>query len=451
MPAQRARAPVAAATARVMRLGSAWLLVLGMLAGCDASKPPVLVVPVTPAASAPAQLAASGAGGYEQEFGTLQKAIDAALRQVAEQPDNLPLAQETVLMVLERARLGGRLEDYQTAQALLDAGMARARNPADLCQARARLHFAVHRLGAADAALGQCQGSMNPAEAMALAADIALYRGQYATAEGRYRELLNQTGTSSAYIRMALYRSMTGAPGEATALLEAAEKRYHGAAASTRAWLRLQRGVVALDHQGRLDEALALFLLAADALPGWWLVDEHVAEIGRLRGDTAGARAILERLIAQHGQPEHMDELALLLRDGEQPDAALPWIARAQALHRQRLRAFPEAGVGHAVEHFLQFGTPEEALGLARRNAELRPFGDAQITLAAALLRAGRAAEAAQWIRRVQASGWNTPRLHVVAAQVHAALGQHTLADTHRARALAMNPHARQLYQVPAP
>jgi tetratricopeptide (TPR) repeat protein len=249
---------------------------------------------------------------------------------------------------------------------------------------------------------------------------------------------------------MALYRGMTGAPGEAAALLEAAEKRYHGGTASTRAWLRLQRALVALD-QGRLDEALALLRLAADALPGWWLVDEHVAEIGWLQGDGAGARALLERLIAQHGQPEHMDALAQLLRDGGQPDAALPWIARAQAIHQQRLQAFPEAGIGHAVEHFLQFGPPEQALALARRNAELRPYGDAQITLAAALFRAGRAREAARWIRHVQASEWNTPRLHVVAAQVHAALGAQALADAHEARALAMNRYAKRLYSIAPP
>lgn len=76
---------------------------------------------------------------------------------------------------------------------------------------------------------------------------------------------------------------------------------------------------------------------------------------------------------------------ARLLREGKTPDAANAWIQRAQAVYRERLKTFPEAGVGHAVDHFLQFGTPAEALDLARRNARLRPFGDAQITLAAAL------------------------------------------------------------------
>ena len=41
---------------------------------------------------------------------------------------------------------------------------------------------------------------------------------------------------------------------------------------------------------GRLDEALALYRLAADALPGWWLVDEHIAEALELQGDARAAR-----------------------------------------------------------------------------------------------------------------------------------------------------------------
>ena len=212
----------------------------------------------------------------------------------------------------------------------------------------------------------------------------------------------------------------------------------------------MQRGLLAWER-GRLDEALALYLLASDELPGWWLVDEQIAEVKRLNGDTAGAQALLEQIIARTGQPQHMDELARLLREGKTPDAANAWIQRAQAIYRARLKTFPEAGVGHAVDHFLQFGTPAEALELARRNARLRPFGEAQITLAAALFRAGQAGEAAVVIGQVQDSGWDTAHLHAVAAQIYAGLGRRAEADQQRARALALNPNAMRLFQVQAP
>jgi tetratricopeptide (TPR) repeat protein len=247
-----------------------------------------------------------------------------------------------------------------------------------------------------------------------------------------------------------MFRNKMGSPGEAAALLEAAEKRYHGGSATMKAWFKVQRGLVAWDR-GQVDEALAMYAFATDELAGWWLIDEQVAEAKRLNGDTAAAKALYERIIQRNGLPEHMDELARLLREGTAPESATEWIKRAEIIYRERLKVLPEATVGHAVDHFLQFGTPAEALALARRNAELRPYGDAQIALAAALFRAGQASAAADCIAGVEASGWNTAQLHAIAAQINAGLGRAAAADTQRAKALDMNRHAMRLYPLPQP
>jgi predicted Zn-dependent protease len=146
-----------------------------------------------------------------------------------------------------------------------------------------------------------------------------------------------------------------------------------------------------------------------------------------------------------------MDELARLLREGKTPETATQWIRRAEGIHRERLKTLGEASIGHAVDHFLQFGTPAEALSLARQNAELRPFGEAQIALAAALFRAGQAGAAAELIARVEQSGWNTAQLHAIAAQINAGLGRRAEADLHRAKAVAMNPHALRVYPLAQP
>lgn len=434
----------------LMRAAS--LLLLGLLIACgerSANRPPAVVQARESTAAVPPAPAADRRT-YTQEAAALTGAIDAALQALSRQPDNAQMALETVDLVLERARLVGNYDDYRLARSLLDR-VAKLPDTAPLrCLPQARLHYTLHQLVLADAALSTCAGAVDPVEAGGLRADIALFSGRYPEAGDRYRALVNQVGDSTHYLRLALLKSRTGAPGEAAALLEAAERRYHGVSASTRAWFKLQRGLLAWDR-GRLDEALALYHLAADELPGWWRIDEQIAEVRRLSGDTAGAQALFEDIIARSGQPEHMDELARLLREGRTPEAATPWIRRAQTLYRERLQAFPEAGLGHAVEHFLQFGTPAEALDLARRNAALRPFGEAQIALAAALFRAGQAGEAARVIGLVQASGWNTAQLHAVAAQIHAGLGQHTQADAQRVQALAMNPHAMRLFLVVPP
>jgi len=113
--------------------------------------------------------------------------------------------------------------------------------------------------------------------------------------------------------------------------------------------------------------------------------------------------------------------------------------------------SFPEASAGHAVEHFLQFGAPAEALALARRSAAARGDGDTQIALCAALYRAGRAGEAGACITRVQESGWDTPQLHAMAATIFASLGRNAEADAARAKALARNRYAMRLYPVTPP
>jgi tetratricopeptide (TPR) repeat protein len=434
------------------------LLFLCLLAACgegsrnaSTAVVPAREGPPAQAVAAPAATRAAPAE-YRQEVAAIDSAIANSMRFIDQQRDDTLVTLETGALHVERARLTGNYDDYAKAAELLATATARSHAASFPCLALAKIHYALHRLHAATAALEACPGSVDPAEIGGLSADIAFYSGRYREAEGIYRDLVNQVGTPRQYIRLALLKNKMGSPGEAAALLEAAEARYHGPSATMKAWLKLQRGLIAWDR-GRLDEAVALYSLAADELAGWWLVDEHVAEAKRLAGDSAGARTIYESIIRRSGQPEHMDALAQLLRESETPEAATEWIKRADAIYRERLKSFPEASVGHAVDHFLRFGQPTEALALARRNVELRPYGDAQIALAAALFRAGQAGAAAELIARVEASGWNTAELHAVAAQINAGLGRHAEADAQRARAVAMNPYAMRLHPLvqPAP
>ena len=428
------------------------LFFLCLLAACDRN--PGSSAPSATSVSAGAKTqkvaAAPKPPSYERELEALSAGIENGIRLSAKRPDDGLLPLEIVSVYLDRARLTGNYDDYKNAESLLAIQDGKPSKPGDACLAQAKLHYALHRLKLASAALDACPTTVERMEIAALRADIEFYSGRYKEAEAIYGALVNQVGLPAHYVRLARLRNKMGSPGEAAAFLEAAEKRYHGGSATMKAWLKLQRGLIAWDR-GRIDEALVLYNSAANELPGWWLIDEQIAEAKRLGGDVAGARILYESIIQREGRPEHMDELARLLREGKTPEAATEWIKRAEAIHRERLQSFPEASVGHAVDHFLQFGTPAEALALARRNAELRPFGEAQIALAAALFRAGQAGAAADVIARVEQSGWNTAQLHAIAAQVNAGLGRRAEADAQRAKALAMNPYALRLYPLAQP
>ncbi|HET6582047.1 MAG TPA: hypothetical protein VFG69_01345, partial [Nannocystaceae bacterium] len=155
----------------------------------------------------------------------------------------------------------------------------------------------------------------------------------------------------------------------------------------TAAWLELQRGLLDLERD-RLDEAAAHYRAAAARFSGWWLVDEHLAEIDAKQGKRDSAIAAYRELVVRTGNPEFMDALAELLIT-DTPQEATQWRARARAEYERRLARFPAATYGHALEHFL--AAPDGAaksLELARANQRVRPGPDADALLARAEARA---------------------------------------------------------------
>lgn len=378
-------------------------LLAALLCACGADRPAA-----PPPAAAPPPIVRP-ARSYVEELGWLDRALAQSRKLMGESDDPL-LALEPVSLLMERARLTGDYDDYAAASAALTQAKARAGELLYPCIPAAHLHYSLHRLAQASEELQHCPGPTDATEIGLLRADIDFQSGRYREAEDAYRAAVNRRGLPGDYIRLALYRAKTGAPGEAAALLEAAEQRNHGESATAHAWLKLQRGLIALE-QNRKDEALALYLHAAEALPGWWLVDEHIAEVKALMGKREEAMALYRDVIVRTGHPEFMDALAVLEQQAGRADEASRLIARARAEYERRLALFPEAAGGHALDHFLKFGSAEEALRLARANYELRPNGDSALSLAQALDRSGRAREALALLERQARAGWDTTAL----------------------------------------
>ena len=196
-----------------------------------------------------------------------------------------------------------------------------------------------------------------------------------------------------------------------------------------------------------MDEALALYRLAADALDGWWLIDEHIAEVLLLNGKQADAKRLYESVVERTGAPEFMDALAMIERQQGNRDNAQKLQTKARALYEQRLIAFPEAAAGHALDHFLQNSTDSVlALSLAQKNFDARPYGEAAVALARAWMLAGKADRAVPLIERQLKNGWDTAEAYWVLAEARHTLGQQALAEQAKAAALQRNPHSAQMY-----
>jgi thioredoxin-like negative regulator of GroEL len=383
---------------------------------------------------------------YDRELATLTASIDDGTQAIDRQNGDAPAALETVSLLIERAQLTENFDDYRKAAALLDAASERMDPGSYPCLAHARLHFALRRIAAASAELDGCPGTVPREEIAGLHADIAFRTGRYRQAELIYRALVNRSGTPAQYVRLALLRSDTGSPGEAAALLEAAERRFDGASPAIKAWLKLQRGALALDR-GRFDEARALYAAAADALPGWWRVDVRIAELRQLGGDTAGARTLYANVIERSGAPEPMDALTLVLTGEGRHDEAHRLRMRARAIHEARLREFPDAAASSALDHFLRDGVdPGRALELAQQNYAARPYGEAAVALARAWLQNAQPKRAVEVLEAHLADGWDTAEIHWVLGEAWARLGQQDAADAAQRAALARNPASAAMY-----
>jgi predicted Zn-dependent protease len=210
--------------------------------------------------------------------------------------------------------------------------------------------------------------------------------------------------------RLAIFRWKTGDLDGADALLVEADAGYHGRFHRPEAWYHLHRGIFDLER-GQYHDAMAHYLAAKDELAGYWLIDEHIAEIHLLQGNLEKARSMYEDLVERTGNPEFMDRLAETLEQQGEADAAKAMIARARAAYEERLKQFPEATWGHAIDHWIAWGDPAEALEMARKNHANRPNGDAKLALIQALMKAGELAEARKVMKEVQDSPFDVPEV----------------------------------------
>lgn len=205
--------------------------------------------------------------------------------------------------------------------------------------------------------------------------------------------------------------------------------------------MSLQMGLMDLSR-GRYEEALAHYQEADRRFDGWWLVHEHIAEVEVLLGHLDEAERRYRDVVERTNNPELIDALADLLEQRGHADEAATFRARADARFEEQLEQLPEAAYGHALEHFLEHGTPERALELAEANYRMRPGGEATVRLAQALLRSDRAADARARLEPLLATRYRTAELHATMARAARATGDEALAAEHEGLATAIDPHA---------
>lgn len=346
--------------------------------------------------------------------------------------------------LMARAQLSGDYRDYAAAGAALDRAFSVAVKGSGPHMMRAALDFSMHRLAATDEQLAATDGYAVPpdpgdrAEITAMRGDIAFYRGDYDRAWALY-DAADRLVPGSANFRRAIFAARTGKVDLADAYLTEAEKAYRSPTPQTRSYMQLQRGILDLDR-GRLDEAMAHFREADRLFPGRWLIEEHIAEVLNLQGKTGQSEKLYRDIVRRTGHPEFIDALAGIAEAHGDRAEAQRLYARSARIWGERLKLFPEATYGHAIDHCMAKRDWPCALRLAEANHRARPYGEAKIKLAAALLANRRPDEALAQIDQVLASRWRTPDLFATAADIYDASGLTRKAGEYRRTARRMNP-----------
>lgn len=385
-----------------------------------------------------------GPPDYRAQRESLENRLDLDRQRVARAPDEwLPRASLASAWLAD-FRVTGRAQSMAMAQREYSLVQSLAPDPAGAPLALADFALATHDIVAAKSALDVFSRSAVPptpverSEAFAMRSDIAFYDADFSAAR-RYisqaEELAPGVGID---IRQALLLRSTGEFDRALARLAAAS---NGASRTPLmlASIALQAGVIE-SSRGNHPKAREWYETADRLFPGYWLTRLHLAESQLVAGEDQQAIAALENIVEQSPRPEAMDMLALIYRVKGRRAQSLQWSGRASAIWRELVAEFPDAYGAHAAEHELVFGDPKRALALAVQNRRTRPYGEARILLANALIANGRPNRALEELFAAEDSGWRSATLHAAKAQAFEMLGRADNAQNERELALDLNP-----------
>lgn len=383
---------------------------------------------------------------FKAELEALDKERAGLEKLAAKVPENRLHPERIAGSFMQRARLTGSYDDYTQAEAAL--ARAHSLTPTgSTFMARAKLHYSLHRLPEARLDFEKAKTKTLPtpdgtASIEAFDGNFALQAGDDKKAEKHFAASLLAKRTTANLSSTAVYEWKTGNFEEAEALFREALKKYHAKRMEPRAWIHLNLGLLDLDR-GRYDDALAHYRDAESFLKGYWLIDEHIAEILTLQGKTEEAKTLYLDIIERTNNPEFMDAMAGIAFEAGDEAKGKEWVAKARKRYEEQMAKYPEAAYGHALGHYLEFGDdPAFVLELAQKNYELRPNLDASIMLAQAHLKAGDAKAAEKSLKPILKTKFKSAELYATAAEVQQELGRTEKAQSFIEKAKAIDPTA---------
>jgi pentatricopeptide repeat protein len=259
-------------------------------------------------------------------------------------------------------------------------------------------------------------------------------------AENGYIEVLQRERSWGALARLAHLCGKMGDVTGADRLYEEARDQLTAKEMRAYAWLEVQRGF--LDFaRGRHGEAQLHYQRADAAYPGYWLVEEHIAELLGAAGRHDEAVEIFERVVSNSHRPDLEQAIGELCELAGRCEPAAYCKERALTAYLQSA----ERGEVHFYHHLVDYYTDvvedgAEAVKWAHKDLRLRENFATQAALAWSLYRAGQFSDAVRWIDQALASGVVDARLYFWAGEIYRAAGNEVEGRGLRQRAITCNP-----------
>jgi tetratricopeptide (TPR) repeat protein len=273
--------------------------------------------------------------------------------------------------------------------------------------------------------------------ALATAGDAHLALGHFAEAERIYQRLGKQDADAAILARQARLAELKGETAAAVRLMHRAvdEGRNAEGPRETQVWYRVRLGDLLL-NAGRTDEAAGQYQAALKTLADYRLALAGMGKVYLARGKRADALRYYEKAALRGPEPAMLAPLGdLYLKTGQD------FLARVTHDRLERTATqYPEYRRELALFYADHNRKLAQALELAQKEMESRKDLYAYDTLAWALYKNRRYAEAAKAMAVALRLGTQDPSLHFHAGMIQARLGNKAKSRDHLTRALALNP-----------
>jgi tetratricopeptide (TPR) repeat protein len=340
----------------------------------------------------------------------------------------------------QKTSISGDLAALAAGIRAIDDAIKLLFNPGDVYLLKAHAAFKLHRLADVDAALRAVPSVYESDEGRLIRADLDFQHGHYQAAETAYVDVLQRERSWGALARLAHLRSKMGDVPGADALYEEAQDQLTAKEMRAYAWLEVQRGFLDFNG-GRHGEAQLHYRRADTAYPGYWLVDEHIAELLGAEGRYEEAAAIFERVVSTIERPDLEQAIGELYELAGQSEPAVYWKERALTAYLQSERRGEVHFYHHLVDYYTDVAEDgAEAIKWAHKDLQLRKNFATQAAFAWSLYRDGQFGDAVRWIDRALASGVVDARLCFWAGNIYSAAGKRAEGRELRQRAINLNP-----------